>query len=463
MRTVHGVVATGACLGAWAASSFGALTTATGGGLPQATIQPSLGVNYIMRTQGDFNHLGDIAIFAGNFAPSGWAKANGALLPINDNTDALFNVIGTTYGGDGQSNFALPDLRGRTPIGTGTGAGLTTRDLAFTTGDESVFLSKAQLPSHAHTQPGGGFTGITGGNQSIPNMQPSLALNYTITTQGVFPSRGNSGADPEPLLAQVGLTARPTLPNGSAAAAGLILPINQNQALFSLLGTSYGGDGRVTFALPDARGRAIVGTSDPLLVGEVAGAESNTLTTANLPSHTHNMPGGGGPTGAVGGGQAYSNAQPSVSLNYIIALSGFFPSRDDIGATNDGPFLGEVSLFAGAFVPSGWALAAGQLLPINQNTALFSLLGTTYGGDGKSNFALPDLRGRLAVGEGQGAGLSNWELGEVRGTATLTLTEAEMAMHDHTVTEVPEAGVGALVMVGAVGVLRRRRRVASRT
>jgi microcystin-dependent protein len=458
MQTIHGLAAAGVSIGAWGAIALGAVTGASGGGLPQATIQPSLGVNYIVRTGGDFNHLGDIAIFAGNFAPSGWAKANGALLPINDTTDTLFNVIGTTYGGDGQTNFALPDLRGRVPIGTGTGPGLTARELAFTYGDESITLTTAQLPSHAHTQPGGGFTGLAGGGQAVPNVQPSLALNYTITTQGTFPTRGNPSADPEPLLAQVGLTARPTLPKGSAPAQGLILPINTNQAVFSLLGTTYGGDGRVTFALPDARGRAVVGTTDPILVGEVAGTESNVLTVANLPSHAHAMPTGGGTSGAAGGGQAYSNAQPTLSLNYIIATDGFFPSRGEDTSTNDGPFLGEVALFAGNFVPSGWALADGRSLMIRQNMALFSLLGTTYGGDGRSTFFLPDLRGRLAVGEGQGAGLTNWDLGQVRGTDALTLSQAEMPAHDHTVTAVPEPGVVGLVVVGGIAVGARRRR-----
>lgn len=458
MRTFHSVVAAGVSLGAWAAASPAAVTSSAGGGQPQSTIQPSLGMNYIIRTKGDFNHLGDIAIFAGNFAPSGWARANGAVLPINDDTDTLFNVIGTTYGGDGQSTFALPDLRGRTPIGTGQGVGLAPRGLGNTYGDESVTLTAGQLPQHLHAQPGGGFTGFRGNNQAVPNLQPSLALNYTITTQGTFPTRGNSTADPEPLLAQVGLTARPTLPNGSALATGQILPIITNQPLFSLLGTTYGGDGRVTFALPDTRGRAVVGAADPLLVGEVAGTESNMLTTANLPAHAHAMPGGGGSTGSAGGGQAYTNGQPTVSLTYMIATDGFFPSRDPDTYNNDGPFLGEVALFAGNFVPSGWALADGRSLMIAQNTALFSLLGTTYGGDGKTTFFLPDLRGRLAVGEGQGAGLMNWDFGQVRGTDTLTLSAAEMPVHDHDVTSVPEPGVAGLMVVGGIAMLRGRRR-----
>lgn len=80
------------------------------------------------------------------------------------------------------------------------------------------------------------------------------------------------------------------------------------------------------------------------------------------------------------------------------------------------PFIGEIRLFAGNFAPQGWALCQGQLLPIQQNTALFSILGTTYGGNGSTNFALPDLRDRAPVHHGQGTGLDNLELGETPGT-----------------------------------------------
>src|SRR5215510_2856694 len=85
------------------------------------------------------------------------------------------------------------------------------------------------------------------------------------------------------------------------------------------------------------------------------------------------------------------------------------------------PFVGEITIFAFNFAPKGWAFCQGQLLPIAQNTALFSLLGTTYGGDGRTTFALPDLRGRVPVGFGQGPGLSNYSLGQKSGAETITL------------------------------------------
>lgn len=96
------------------------------------------------------------------------------------------------------------------------------------------------------------------------------------------------------------------------------------------------------------------------------------------------------------------------------------------------PFVAEIRLFPFNFAPKGWAWCDGQVLPISQNTALFSLLGTTYGGDGESTFALPDLQGRAAMHPGQGPGLSLRDLGETGGVETVTLLETEIPSHRHT-------------------------------
>ncbi|MEN9798594.1 MAG: hypothetical protein RL653_2290, partial [Pseudomonadota bacterium] len=95
------------------------------------------------------------------------------------------------------------------------------------------------------------------------------------------------------------------------------------------------------------------------------------------------------------------------------------------------PFLGEIKLFAGNFAPTGWAFCHGQLLPIAQNSALFSLLGTTYGGNGQTTFALPDLRGRIPVGFGQGPGLTNRNLGDMSGVESVTLQVSNLPQHAH--------------------------------
>src|SRR5580765_4320731 len=95
------------------------------------------------------------------------------------------------------------------------------------------------------------------------------------------------------------------------------------------------------------------------------------------------------------------------------------------------PFVAEIRIFPFNFAPKGWAFCDGQLLPLSQNTALFSLLGTTYGGDGKSTFALPDLQGRAAMHPGQGPGLSLHDLGETGGSETVTLLESEISAHSN--------------------------------
>lgn len=164
--------------------------------------------------------IGMVILFGGNFAPRGWALCDGQLLPISENT-SLFSILGTTYGGDGRTTFALPDLRGRVPMHPGNGPGLTPRDLGQKLGEESVNLTVAQMPSHGHEmnvanvtadndRPAGGMLGRTqiytatatptatlnpttiannGGNEAHDNMQPSLGINYIIALQGIYPSR----------------------------------------------------------------------------------------------------------------------------------------------------------------------------------------------------------------------------------------------------------------------------------
>ena len=167
-------------------------------------------------------YLGEIRLFPYNFAPQGWAFCDGRLLPISQNA-ALFSLLGTTYGGNGTTTFALPDLRGRVPISSGTGPGLSSYSIGEVTGVESVALTAAQLASHAHAveasaakgtakSPAGAVPGHTkaedydptpdgtttmnagmiapaGGSQPHTNVQPLLVLNFCIAMQGIFPSR----------------------------------------------------------------------------------------------------------------------------------------------------------------------------------------------------------------------------------------------------------------------------------
>ena len=178
--------------------------------------------------------VAEIRIFAGNFAPSGWAFCNGQILPISQNT-ALFSLLGTNYGGDGKSNFALPNLQGCAPMYWGQGPGLSQRDLGESGGEQYVTLLQSEMPSHNHTlsattttgttatstnnqlalaMAGGGKQGggsavnyyssnanqattalaptalaLAGGSQPHNNLQPYLTLNYCIALQGVYPPR----------------------------------------------------------------------------------------------------------------------------------------------------------------------------------------------------------------------------------------------------------------------------------
>ena len=165
--------------------------------------------------------LGQTILFAGNFAPRGWAYCEGQLLPINQ-YQALFSILGTTYGGDGRTTFALPDLRGRAPVSQGSGAGLPTYTLGQRGGNASTTLLTQNLPAAqinilattndaTGTEPSGAIRGVTddalpaytsgantnmkdgaiagAANLSFSNEPPFLALNYIIALQGVFPSR----------------------------------------------------------------------------------------------------------------------------------------------------------------------------------------------------------------------------------------------------------------------------------
>jgi microcystin-dependent protein len=117
-------------------------------------------------------------------------------------------------------------------------------------------------------------------------------------------------------------------------------------------------------------------------------------------------------------------------LGLALILAGVFTTRSAMACSSE-PYLATMCVFAGNFAPRGYAFAQGQLLPISSNTALFSLLGTTYGGDGRTTFALPDTRGRVLVGAGNGPGLSNYILGQKGGAETVTLTTAQIPAHTH--------------------------------
>ncbi len=380
---------------------------------PFSNLQPYLAITEVTLSTGIFpsngsgsangDTLGFVYDFAGNFAPGTSFLTQGQSLAISQNT-ALFSLLGTTYGGNGTTTFALPNLQGTAIIGTGTGPGLTAETLGQNSGSASVTLTLPQIPPN--TPPPGG------GGQPFDNTQPSLALERLICTSGVFPSPGGSSGT-STFIGQIASFESNFVPSGWTQAAGQLLSITQNQVLFAILGTTYGGDGITTFALPDLRGRVAVGADATTPLGTEFGQQTTTLATAQLPA-------------PAGSAQPVNNDQPSLALNYIIATSGNFPPRDSgSGFDASTPTLGQISEFAGNFAPSGWAFANGALLPISQNTALFSILGTTYGGNGTTTFALPDLRGRTLVGTGTNAATA-FPSGSSGGSDAIALTAANV-------------------------------------
>lgn len=230
--------------------------------------------------------VGEVMLFAGNFAPHGWLPCDGGTYALTDYQD-LFDILGFSYGGNGSTTFAVPNLQGQSPLGSGDYG------------------------------------------------------QYLICWSGVDISSAQG------TMGELRLLARPLAPgttNNWATCSGQPVAINPNQALFSILGTNYGGDGSKTFALPN-------------LVGK----------------------------------------PPLTQGSYVMCTRGIYPDLSDpTGSPRD--LIGAVRIFCG---PTGegrqlvnYLVCAGQTVVIRQNTAFFSVIGTYYGGDGKDTYQLPNLVGR---------------------------------------------------------------------
>jgi microcystin-dependent protein len=139
----------------------------------------------------------------------------------------------------------------------------------------------------------------------------------------------------------------------------------------------------------------------------------------------------------------------------VVAVTLFSGLKETPKAYADDQMMGEIRMFAGNFAPKGWAFCNGQLLSINTNSALFSLLGTTYGGDGMHTFALPDLRGRSPIGTGQGQGLDNYSLGEIGGSESQTLNSTNLPAHNHSVPNPASTSEGTSSTPGSDKVLAK--------
>jgi len=275
-----------------------------------------------------------------------------------------------------------------------------------------------------------------------------------------------------PYIGQIAIFGFNYAPAGWAPCQGQMLAIGQNPQLFSIIGNRFGGNGQVTFALPNLEGVPVGAGQGPGLsdyaLGQAGGEMTVTLTPQQMPNHNHpfnavnsqatsatpegnqlarawralehtdavvnfysNHPGNTplalNAIGASGSGQPHNNLQPYLAVNFCIATAGVMPSPEGAPAPVRQAYCGELAICAFGNAPAGWALCDGQLLRVPQNQELYSLLGPMYGGDGIRNFALPDLRGRVphnAFGE-------YFTLGQMGGQEAHALSAAEMPSHNH--------------------------------
>jgi microcystin-dependent protein len=263
--------------------------------------------------------FGEIRLFAGTFAPSDWYFCNGYILNIADYS-GLFASIGSVYGGDGVTNFALPDLRGRLVVGQGQGPSLSNYVLGQTGGNATITYGADNLPAHSHS----------------------------VTIQ----SCSDAGDQDNP--------------------AGNV-PATAGTNLYNSTVNAEMGDSSMSINLSNS-----------------------------------------------GAGETQNNVQPYLGINYIICYNGIYVQTEN-------PYVGEIKLIATSFIPPNWVECSGQILNITDNIQLFSLLGTTYGGDGRTTFAVPDLRGRVPISYQSG----KYAIGQQGGTENESITLAKMATHNH--------------------------------
>lgn len=278
-----------------------------------------------------------------------------------------------------------------------------------------LVLDRVCLPARAQD------TGSTGDGLPFDNRQPTMAVNFIICTNGVYPSSSTGFGAVNLQQAFTGeiraISFGSPIPPGFALCQGQLVSVTSNPTLFSILGYQYGSLGTTTFQLPNLSGTTPIGAGQgaglpDYSLGETVGVESEALTINNLPAHTHSTP--DGTTGSMGYGAAFNNMQPSLAINFDICTNG------------------QIMMFAGNYTPIGWVPCDGTLYSISAQRTLYNIVGTNYGGDGITTFAVPDLRGRAPIGYGQTFPFSTYVEGEALGSATQALTVKQIPSHVHT-------------------------------
>lgn len=258
-------------------------------------------------------------------------------------------------------------------------------------------------------------------------------------------------------VGEIRMMASNVVPQNCAVCDGRALAVVDYPDLYAAIGITYGISGGGYFNLPDLRGCVPINRSNTDHLGSTGGSEQVVLQTTQIPAHRHAMFGTSAtatqsaPTfnllaqtirpkvaytttapgaaymsnqsiGNTGDQVGHDNVQPFLCVNFIIALTALGPTP---------PYLGEIRVFPFGFMPVGWAPCTGQLLQINQYTALYQLLGKTYGGDGQTTFGLPNLQGSVPMGTGDAPGRTPRSLGDNGGSAKVELMQVHLASHSH--------------------------------
>lgn len=339
---------------------------------------------------GDADLLGVVITTAFNPANlRGALPTLGQSLVATDN-EALYNVIFDYFGGQpGGTTFNLPSLAGAAIVGTAQN-GENQGAFQGVPGN-TLYLNQTALPY------------ILGGEMlPVSNVQYGQHMQYLINLGGVYPS---SQAE-APSLATLGTIypfAGSVVPAGFVPCVGQLLPINQFEELFVVIGNRFGGDGVTNFQLPDFSNAIPVGAGGSFALGEVFGTSATVLLNDMVPASP----------GATAGAVPVSTYQPSLAINFAICTDGLYETLSTGGVS----VAGQVVMFAGSSLPEGWLLCEGQQLRISDFQELYGLLGTQFGGDGQTYFALPDLRDRAVIGSGP-----QYTIGETLGQAANYIT-----------------------------------------
>lgn len=349
----------------------------------------------------DYDTLGIIITTA--YDPSSFSYVTQALgqeLNIADAT-SLYQSIGRYFGQPSETTFNLPDLSGRMALTLTSSSNVGSVKLSGYNGSiavgsvqgsygNPVLLTQSQLPDS-----------FGGSSAAISNMQYAQGVSYIIQVYGEWPSA--EGGLPNQSLGAIFPFVGDVIPKGFMLCSGQTIPIEDNEALYALFGNTYGGNQYAevpTMGLPNLISYIPVGAATGTGIGVISGSSAPTIAASSVTS---------GNAGTV------STSQPSITINYLINASGVTNSFNYYQ-----PTLGQIIMFAGyQNSDDEWIICNGQFLKIASYQSLYNLIGTTFGGDGITTFAVPDLRGKTIVGSGGTSGLS---IGQLIGQATVTVT-----------------------------------------